>query len=107
MPQIEFTNYVPTNGFVSVSSRYSNAEIIYWGPLRKITFTTYKKRTYPYNSTDKFTIIPPGMEYRPDKMSSSVYGISDFWWKILEANNMNDVYDFKAGVNVRLPDLML
>ena len=107
MPNIEFTNYVPTDGFVSMGSRYANATVIYWGPLRKITFTTYKKRNYPYNSEDKFAIIPPGMEFRPDKMSSSVYGVPDFWWRVLEANNMKDIYDFRAGVNVRLPDVGL
>ena len=107
MPTIEYTNYVPTNGFVSVGSRYSNASIIYWGPLRKITFTTYKKRSYPFKPSDKFTVISPGMENRPDKMSSSVYGVPDFWWKIMEANHINDIYDFKAGLNVRLPDVDL
>jgi len=43
------------------------------------------------------------MEFRPDKMSQHVYGHVDWWWKIMEANNIKDVYDFKAGTNIRIP----
>ena len=41
---------------------------------------------------------------RPDLVSKEKYGIPDFWWKILEANKMNDVFDFKAGKTIILPE---
>ena len=102
--KIEYTNLRPTDGFVNYGSRYANSsKIIYYGNNRVLSFTTYKKSRYPESSADKFTVIPPGMEYRPDKVSLETYGTVDYWWKILEANGMNDIYAFKSGTNIRLP----
>jgi hypothetical protein len=90
--------------FVANTSRYYGSDVYYWGDNQQITFETYKKEnTYPESPQDKFTIISPGMEYRPDKMSVEVYGHVDWWWKIMEANGIKDIYDFKAGRNIRLP----
>ena len=49
-------------------------------------------------------VISPGYEYRPDLISQMVYGSPDFWWKIMEVNSIKDIFDFKAGVNLRIPD---
>ena len=100
---ITYTNISPTDGFVGRLSRYANAEVVYYGANQCIAFTTYKKNPIPISSADKYTIISGGMEYRPDKMSVVAYGFPDLWWKILEANNIKDIYDFKAGLNIRLP----
>lgn len=99
---IEYTNINPTT-YVTVSSRYVNSRVIYYGQLRRITFTTYKKHDIPEAPTDRFAVIPAGMEYRPDRMSQEYYGTPDFWWKILEANGITDIFDFKTGKTVRLP----
>jgi hypothetical protein len=37
-------------------------------------------------------------------MSFDKYGVSDFWWKIMEANGMKDVMEFKAGRTIVLPE---
>ena len=68
-----------------------------------LTFTTYKRTPIPESSSDKYGVIPSGHEYRPDKVSQAAYGVPDYWWLILEANNMQDIYDFKAGTNIRIP----
>lgn len=104
---IEATDFRPIDGFVNATSRYADATIIYYGNLRKLTYTTYKK-TDPNmlqqpQKGDIYSIIPPGWEYRPDLASRTMYGTVDFWWKILEANDMKDVWEFKAGKNIRLP----
>jgi len=101
---ITYTTLVPTNGFVGPSSRYADSTILYYGPNSVLTFTTYvRKSAYVPSSNDKYAVIPPGFEYRPDKMSLSAYGTVDFWWKIMEANNIKDVFDFKSGLSIRLP----
>ena len=43
----------------------------------------------------------------PEIVSNKVYGSPDFWWKIMEANNIKDIFDFKTGINIRLPDAIL
>lgn len=93
----------PTNGFVTASSRYATSTLIYYGNFHKMTFTTYKKSQPTLSDSDKYSVVPPGWEYRPDLASKYMYGTVDFWWKILETNGMKDVWEFKAGVNVRLP----
>lgn len=101
--KITITNIRPQEGLVSPLSRYINSTVIYYGDDNKMTFTTYKKDSYTPSPSDKFTVISPGMEYRPDLMSKKVYGVVDFWWKIMEVNNISDVFDFKAGKTIRLP----
>jgi len=93
----------PDRGYVTGSSRYADSQLIYYGELAKMTFTTYKRTQPKLTDEDKFTVVPPGWEYRPDLASKYMYGTVDFWWKILEMNGMKDVWEFKAGVNVRLP----
>ena len=95
---------VLTKNILSGFSRYLNSKVIYWGanPPR-LTFTTYKKTPYVPSATDTFGVIPAGSEYRPDKVSQTVYNTPDLWWKIMEVNGIYDIYDFKAGLTIRLP----
>lgn len=101
--KIEFTNTRPTE-FVNRLSRYSESRVIYYSDLKIITFETYKRKSYISSPKDQVTVITPGMEYRPDLMSSDKYGAPDFWWKIMEANGIKDVADFKAGRTITLPE---
>lgn len=100
---IEKANIDPKR-FVTISSRYADSEVIYYTENKILTFKIYKKKTQSLSSKDKYMVIPPGAEYRPDLVSQSAYGTSDFWWKILEANNIKDIFEFKAGLNIRIPD---
>ena len=70
---------------------------------RKITFSTYKKRSQVTSETDSFLTITKAFEFRPDLVSYKVYSTPDYWWKILEFNGMMDIFDFKNGKNIRLP----
>lgn len=100
--KIQFTNLQPNN-FVHNLSRYNNSEVIYYGDNNLLTFTTYKKKNNTPSGDDRFTVITAGTEYRPDKVSYAAYGSVDFWWRIMEANNIKDIFEFKAGLNIRLP----
>ena len=103
--QIENAN-LSSDRFVSALSRYRNSTVVYYKVKnqRKLTFATYQKQTSTIpNETDLYMVVPSGMEYRPDLLSQKLYGTTDFWWKIMEANNIKDIFDFKAGVNLRLP----
>jgi hypothetical protein len=98
---------IKSTTIVPPTSRYVNSEVIYYGNDNYLTYTTYKKQNQQSSSSDKYSVIPPGMEYRPDKVSSSVYGTPDFWWKIMEANNIMDVFDFKSGRTIKIPQSIL
>ena len=93
----------PTNGYVPGSSRYANSEIIYYGDLNKLTFTTYVRKAFAPTPQDMFTVVTAGTEYRPDLVSMQMYGTVDFWWKIMETNQIYDIFEFKTGTNLRLP----
>lgn len=94
--------------FVPVSSRYSASKVVYYTENKLLTFKTYRKQT---SSTpglnDKYYVVTPGTEYRPDLVSYSVYGTPDFWWRIMEANNIKDIFDFKSGLNIFIPNAIL
>jgi len=88
---------------VAPSSRYIESKVLYYGEKKFITFETYKRSKYIKTGKEKVMLITKGVEYRPDLVSYDHYGFSDVWWKILEANNMRDIYEFKAGVTIILP----
>ena len=89
--------------FVSGLSRYKDYPIIYWSEKNYLTLPTYKKTDNAPNAGDMFTVISPGQEFRPDKVSQEMYGTPDLWWRILEANNIKDIFEFKSGLSIRLP----
>ncbi len=90
--------------FVASSSRYVSSSVIYYGDKNTITFTTYRKQTSTnVSSSDQFTVIESGFEFRPDLVSQRTYGLPDFWWAIMEANDIKDIFDFRAGKTIRLP----
>jgi hypothetical protein len=101
--KIEFTTLRAAD-FVTNVSRYANSRILYYSDDRITTFETYKRKKFVPSPRDQVTVVTPGVEYRPDLMSFDKYGISDFWWKILEANMMKDVIEFKAGRTIILPE---
>lgn len=94
---------IPATTFVPPTSRYAESRVYFYGDLRKITFETYKRQIIAEDPADRVTVITPGAEYRPDLVSRDVYGTPDFWWRILQANNINDIFDFKAGLTIRIP----
>jgi len=94
---------IATKDLVPITSRYYDGQVIYYGDQHKTTFKTYKKKSFPESATDKYMEITSGFEYRPDKISHLAYGTVDFWWMIMEANNISDVFEFKAGRNIRIP----
>jgi hypothetical protein len=100
---IENTN-ISANKFVNISSRYIDSNVLYYSELKKITFNTYKKKNLSPSAKDRYYVITSGTEYRPDLVSLNAYGTVDFWWKIMESNGIKDVFDFKAGLNIRIPD---
>jgi hypothetical protein len=98
----EISNIKASSLFVS-SSRYKNSDVVYYGDNKLLTINIYKRKSTPLSKNDKFTVITPGTEYRPDLLSYKAYGTPDFWWKIMEFNGIKDIYDFKSGLNIRLP----
>lgn len=101
--KIEFTN-IRTDTFVTRVSRYADSRVVYYSDQRIVTFETYKRKKFYPSKGDQVTVITPGMEFRPDLLSADKYGIPDFWWKIMEANNIKDVADFRAGRTIVLPE---
>lgn len=92
--------------FVDPMSRYIESEPIYYviGQRKILTFKTYKKNISNIpTANDMYMVISPGHEYRPDLVSQKMYGRPHFWWKIMEANDIKDIMDFRAGRNIRLP----
>ena len=102
----EATSIAPSR-FVTVASRYANSSVIYYSENKLLTFTVYKKGSNNTTPQDKYYVVKPGQEYRPDLVSNRVYGTPDFWWRIMEANNIKDVFEFKAGLNLRIPGSVL
>ncbi len=94
---------IPANRFVTVSSRYASTPVIYYTENKYLTFPIYKKTRIPLSTNDKYYVVNAGTEYRPDLISQLAYGSVDFWWRIMQANDIKDVFDLKAGKNIRIP----
>jgi hypothetical protein len=94
---------VPATYIVSSGSRYERSKVIYYGEQRFMTFETYVRRNYDTSGNESVMVITKGVEYRPDLVSHDYYGYPDHWWRILEANGMKDVFEFKTGTTIVLP----
>jgi len=97
---------IDTRRFVPITSRYADMPVIYYTENKILTFPIYKKEKEKIKPGDKYYIVTSGTEYRPDLVSHTAYGTVDLWWKIMEANNIKDVFDFKAGLNIKIPDAL-
>lgn len=95
---------IKSSEFVSSLSRYAEAPVIYYGDRNKMTFKTYKRGSIDPKPGDRFTVVNAGTEYRPDLVSYKAYGVPDFWWRIMEANGVKDIFEFKSGLNIRIPE---
>lgn len=100
---IEYSKNLVAGLYVVPTSRYQKSKVIHYGEQKSITFAMYKRQDIPESMDDKFMLITAGYEYRPDLVSQKVYYTPDYWWRIMEANNISDVLDFRAGITVRLP----
>lgn len=89
--------------FVNISSRYSQSPVVYYTEKKILTYSLYRITPIKSTKKDKFTIISKGYEYRPDLMSYEFYGMPDFWWKIMEANKLKDIMQFKSGLSIKIP----
>jgi hypothetical protein len=89
--------------FIPPTSRYIDSRVLQYSEQNILTFEIYKRKKHESKGEDRFTVITPGYEYRPDLLSNAIYGVSDFWWRIMEVNNIWDIYDFKAGTNILIP----
>lgn len=101
---IEKVNLFNSTNFTTSTSRYLNSQLYYYGDDKKITYGTYKRRIVQEFENDKFFEITKPLNYRPDLVSNKFYGIPDYWWKIMEYNLMSDVYEFRQGTVIRLPN---
>lgn len=98
----ELANLNPKN-FIDATSRYNGLRIFYYGDQKFITFETYKRNNISSSNSDRFYVITKGTEYRPDLVAKRAYGNVGYWWKILEANGMMDIWEFVAGTNIVIP----
>lgn len=94
---------IKASNFVTPTSRYYSSQVIYYSEKHLVAFETYKRPALEVGADDRFMVIPASRQYRPDLVSYQVYGDVDFWWKIMEINQMSDILQFKTGANIRLP----
>ena len=104
--KITLANLNPSN-FIDSFSRYSGLNILYYGEQNFITFETYKRPKVKSTGDDRSYVITKGTEYRPDLVANKAYGNVEWWWRILEANNMMDIWDFKAGTTITIPSVLM
>jgi hypothetical protein len=106
MTQLIQKTQIETRNVVSANSRYIQQNIVYYGENKFLTFDLYIRKRYRPTGKEKVMVITKGAEYRPDLVAFDVYGSSNYWWSILEANNMSDIYQFVSGKTIILPILM-
>ena len=107
MPNKIEASKLNTREILAPGSRYIKQQIIYYGEKKIITFDTYNREVYKPTGNEKVSVVTKGTEYRPDLVSYDVYGYVDNWWRILEANGMKDIWEFKTGRTIILPDRIL
>lgn len=102
---IEPTTGISNLTYVDTNSRYISADLIYYNSEKRkyLTFETYKRPLRQSSPNDRFYVIDGGVAYRPDVVAKKIYGTEEFWWVIMQANNMFDIMDFSAGKTILIP----
>ena len=58
----------------------------------------------PYKtSQDSIHIVTASEEFRPDVIANNAYGDPKLAWVILAANNLSDLFDLKAEMEIIIP----
>ena len=58
----------------------------------------------PYRtSQDMIHIVTASEEFRPDVIANNSYGDPRLAWVILAANNISDIFDLKAEMEIIIP----
>lgn len=100
-----FAANISAGKIVTGLSRYSSSQVIYYGENNIITFETYIRKPYRSTGQEHLMVITPGVEYRPDLVAYDKYGSPNPWWYILQVNGMIDIWEFKSGTTIMLPNL--
>lgn len=107
MTQLITKSNIRSDAVVVQTSRYINQNVIYYGEKKLLTFDTYNREKYTPTGNERIMLLTKGVEYRPDLVSYDVYGFVDNWWRILESNKMKDIWEFKAGKTIFIPDKII
>ncbi len=66
-------------------------------------YEDYIKNTLP-NLDFRVSMIPAGLEGRPDLISYASYGTVNYWWLICEANKIKDPFEeLYSGKQIKIP----
>lgn len=57
------------------------------------------------DSTDSPHIVTAGEAYRPDVVANNYYGDPRLAWIILASNDLSDIFDFVAGLEIIIPSV--
>jgi len=64
----------------------------------------WERRTFASHPTDKEFVIPAEYHQRPDKLAYDIYGRTDYYFFLLQRNNIIDIFDeFVTGKTIFLP----
>lgn len=63
----------------------------------------FKLDSWPVSSSDIYHNVIGGEEYRLDLISLKYYGMVNYWWVILLANNIDDPFDIEIDTVLRIP----
>ena len=87
------------------SEHYLHKKIPFKNLVSSKRYETFIKETLP-NLSYKVTVIPAGLEGRPDLISYATYGSVNYWWLVCLANNIIDPFeDLYAGRQIKLPTI--
>ena len=66
----------------------------------------YENRPVPADDSDDLIALSPKHEFRPDLLSTELYGTPNLWW-IFSVRNPNlivdPIYDLKSGIEIFVP----
>ena len=86
--------------------KYSGASPYAQTPQNSWFLDNLVLRELKSDPTDTAMVIPTEYDQRPYNLSYELYGTKDYWWvfMVLNMDKIRDpIYDFKAGISIRVP----
>lgn len=102
-----FESHVPPveSALGLATCRYQGVPRVVDKHLGAVTLGLYHRGRMVYDDTRGYKVyeVTPRGEYRPDLVAWDVYGNSQYWWMIMEANGLADLSQLRTGMTLRIP----
>ena len=87
-------------------ANYKQTSVYANTPINDVALGVFDPPEINITGNEKTIVLDRKYQYRPDLLSTNLYGTPRLWWvfKMLNSDKLNDpIWDFKTGIELLVP----